>query len=1388
MAIKINTAYGERLTSGMLNEKISNLVGGNEKLSGFDVAIASPTSVTIKPGKAIVNGCAIEETSETRTLTLEQEILSVDGIAYVVLNYIHETKSVIFSCVNSVANTMVKLATLFIKDGVISELTNHTTTKTLSTVVAEAAEIEAQKIRDSIPSGFVELGELDYDYMLNNENKIKIKSESVAYVNGYRIEIPADTVIDIGKAPEKELREDLLFLEAWKDSDFAKSGKLKWRIRHVADVDFNVTPEGFPPNYDFGYENRNTYIFATPQGANTSPIDVSLLNQKIRMFSKANSAPRVTNNFNPSTSANGDIGLYIAGAKGEEQYLKPIFKTADGFVYAIPMFRLYRKPSCGKSIPFEYSKINPKVDYNKFTKLMKEDKVERVVTENIQGRSLVNFAYATSITLTKNLYSPLTRDGLIKSNKEYTLSFNISKITGSAIGKLLRLIIRPTGGSDDTSNDVNINVTSSSFTTGKVKVKIPSQTVSIARLYIHLNGGANVDSIALTDVTILEDDWTNKEMPTSFSGLKSLGEDDGSLITLKNGILSDDTYDINDGNQKLVSFPEVTHVSSTNSLIPKVEANVIKGEEITPLEKLGTKLVTDGTEVIEFTKIKGRTLQNLFGADLPNIQDSASRLQCSNVKNKDMYVSGTYTLVNLSDKMIIPNEYEGSTYIKQLPCQPKSKTLVTLESGRSIQEVIAKYSDGWTSNDLNYFLNSLLILKGDYTTTSLEDLPYVEGIKSIGELENNVVNLTSVGKNLISKDMYTNNWFMGDSVDVDRYDTTGKLYSIYGIKTFGRKPLTLSCNKPFNRMVFRGKDSSGNIIYQGDLGTISKTSHVFNDIPSEVVTLDLYVHSKGIDYTYDFMLEEGKVVNPYEPYKGYNQNIYLKEPLRSLPSGVCDEIVGNKVIRRVGKTVLDGSNDEFWSIHISNWVLEGSTVFSPGSNVFPNAKGYVWGTYSGSFAISDVFPSYGDIYLRTTNVLGFTNDNTQAIKRFRVPNSLLASPDVNGFTTWLSQNPTTVYYELANPIEEYLENVYEKESIKTYQLDTPLRSLPNGVKDEIKDGVLIRRCGEIILDGSSDEIYKINNSIDNYSAYYLQNTPSNYKHSSKLLCDKMKQSDYLSDELGLFTSIYAYIYIKIPKDITPNEYLNSNPIKVIYELATPVEIPLTEAKPQNANFSLQRQFGEGNWLRELPNGVKDTVENGKVIRRVGKLVIDSSVVFTTHRNTEDYYEYRATVAGLPTITVLTSYSNNFPQTENHRIVNRDVVYVRFPASMGITTPELCNQWFLNNKTVLLYQLANTIEEVLSTNNYMPYPCHEINTYCGSMYVGQGRNHVENENKMPSEDVVIVDTPFRSIEGQSKVEDCRYKKQADGYNTKYLSSGSNNLVNIKNVNPHIFLVG
>ena len=50
----------------------------------------------------------------------------------------------------------------------------------------------------------------------------------------------------------------------------------------------------------------------------------------------------------------------------------------------------------------------------------------------------------------------------------------------------------------------------------------------------------------------------------------------------------------------------------------------------------------------------------------------------------------------------------------------------------------------------------------------------------------------------------------------------------------------------------------------------------------------------------------------------------------------------------------------------------------------------------------------------------------------------------------------------------------------------------------------------------------------------------------------------------------------------------------------------------------------------------------------------------------------------------------------------------------------------------------------------------------------------NVNKMPSENNIIIETDFREIDGNSKVEDCNFKKSDEGYDTMCLLPTNKNL--------------
>ena len=155
--------------------------------------------------------------------------------------------------------------------------------------------------------------------------------------------------------------------------------------------------------------------------------------------------------------------------------------------------------------------------------------------------------------------------------------------------------------------------------------------------------------------------------------------------------------------------------------------------------------------------------------------------------------------------------------------------------------------------------------------------------------------------------------------------------------------------------------------------------------------------------------------------------------------------------------------------------------------------------------------------------------------------------------------------ESATDYEPYIETRLD------YTLDKPLRELPNGVKDTVENGVVTRRVGEITFDGS--EAWNRNNVNDpNNWLYYL--SMSHGKADG--LCNSLmhepfnivnKGADLASvgfnlahNEKNIFINVGYYMeqagLTNTVADL--KTWLQSNPITVWYELATPTIEPITE--------------------------------------------------------------------------------------------------------------------------------------------------------------------------------------------------------------------------------------
>lgn len=140
----------------------------------------------------------------------------------------------------------------------------------------------------------------------------------------------------------------------------------------------------------------------------------------------------------------------------------------------------------------------------------------------------------------------------------------------------------------------------------------------------------------------------------------------------------------------------------------------------------------------------------------------------------------------------------------------------------------------------------------------------------------------------------------------------------------------------------------------------------------------------------------------------------------------------------------------------------------------------------------------------------------------------------------------------------------------TVELNQPLRELPNGVKDTVENGVVTRRVGEITFNGSETWLKNAGNT--NNWLYHIAITHVN----AKGLCDSLPHNEIdviNSDGSGInrvgfnFTQYEKVMYLNVGYYMEQagltntvdnlKTWLQSNPITVWYELATPTTEQIT---------------------------------------------------------------------------------------------------------------------------------------------------------------------------------------------------------------------------------------
>lgn len=280
---------------------------------------------------------------------------------------------------------------------------------------------------------------------------------------------------------------------------------------------------------------------------------------------------------------------------------------------------------------------------------------------------------------------------------------------------------------------------------------------------------------------------------------------------------------------------------------------------------------------------------------------------------------------------------------------------------------------------------------GNETDTPAEGCKLV----SVGEDEDNKLIILSKNKNLFDNSERVNGYYWSADNTETRYDNSylSRAYIKVNQETYvtngNTQVLEYDKNKNFIRRV-----QVTNAIY----------------IPNENVGyIRLSYYNQGIDFKGQFELSNKSTT--YTEPKQHKTEILLNEPLRSLPNGVCDEIVGNQLIRRVGLKVLTTKNCKW-----SSWNVRESDVlfFCHAGYYFENAKTLkIENCRSNRFEFRNTF---GNVNGAETEHFGgyLTNPHIAISKTHATSLSEVAE--------YFDNNLFQVLYELEEPIIEELPN------------------------------------------------------------------------------------------------------------------------------------------------------------------------------------------------------------------------------------------------------------------------------------------------------------------------------------------------------------------------------
>lgn len=641
---------------------------------------------------------------------------------------------------------------------------------------------------------------------------------------------------------------------------------------------------------------------------------------------------------------------------------------------------------------------------------------------------------------------------------------------------------------------------------------------------------------------------------------QGINEQYDNIVQQNNNFQTEMNTDYGDAKVDYFGEEHINVVNRLNSDFDNVHQRI---NDSSYLEYEGSSIKADNTYygLTKDLSIKGRALQNCYP---PIERENFINLLGGTVENGYIHLVGrapgySNAWINLNKSILKPKtvytliiDIKENTLIDVLTitsshiddCFKKAYTITDKTTG--IIKLIVETKDEFTDTmmSMRTYLNSvetgavkfrIMCIEGNHTNTSISELPFGEGIYSVGESENNLINVKSCGKNLFRyEDVRPRNSLSVVEYGDNSVTITDEYYcgSIIKIKRNTRYYVSatrtlLLGEKGGQIAIFKsdGKSVQGNT----PIKTLGVKDGWFDSEDNEYISFLMYGGSASLGTCKFSNVQVEEIKNTETTGTNYfapiwdNQNIQLDEPLRSLPNGVYDEIVGDNLIRRIKKVDFGGSNyNEF---NYWNAVNGASENYIRGYCYYRSIPGGIEGKRN-SKIMCDKHPinTNNPYTAETAGILGVNDYIGLVIPINCIPNfySLDGTAKGNALKNWIKNNPFTVYYELAEPIVTKLP---KKAELKTFEGTTHFTSnnkllpslsvkVPTNVQAVLQDTRARNRELEIELETTTLKLKEADNILKEMDTDLIK---TNWE-----MDDRLFEVEWTLEDAGLVTSVSTF--------------------------------------------------------------------------------------------------------------------------------------------------------------------------------------------------------------------------------------------------------------------------